>query len=186
MHNEETTVRSVSGLILKNHLSQVGETIPPESIEYVKSVIIGALGLQQDILRRTATQVIAMMMAILQPSNWLDGLSRLIQLLDSSNIDEAEVCTDSGSPCWPQLIALVPLLSPSLSNSGSLQCVRQDLRRYPSSIRSMRGQRYKTARHYHPQVSRSHSTPRRANPHACPQLSQPIHPARLFVTTESH
>lgn len=91
MHSEETTVRSVSGLILKNHLAQMGETIPPESIEYVKGIIIGALSLQQDVLRRTATQVIAMMMAILQPSNWLDGLSRLMQLLDSTNIDEAEV-----------------------------------------------------------------------------------------------
>ena len=91
MHNEETTVRSVSGLILKNHLSQMGEEMPRESIEYVKSVILPALSLQEDILRRTATQVIAMLMAILLPVNWLDGLSRLMQLLDSSNVDEAEV-----------------------------------------------------------------------------------------------
>jgi transportin-1 len=92
MHSEETTVRSVSGLILKNHLSQMGDQILPNSLDYVKSVIIPALSLQQDILRRTATQVIAMMMAILQPANWLDGLSSLMQLIESSDVDEAEVC----------------------------------------------------------------------------------------------
>lgn len=91
MHSEETTVRSVSGLILKNHLSQMGDQIPLDSLSYVKSVMIPALGLQQDILRRTATQVIAMMMTILQPANWLDGLSSLMQLIESSNIDEVEV-----------------------------------------------------------------------------------------------
>jgi transportin-1 len=91
MHSEETTVRSVSGLILKNHLSQMGDQIPPHSLDYVKSVIIPALSLQEDILRRTATQVISMLMVILLPANWLDGLSRLMQLIESNNIDEAEV-----------------------------------------------------------------------------------------------
>jgi transportin-1 len=99
MPNEETTVRSVSGLILKNHLSQMGDQIPAESVEYVKSVIIPALSLREDILRRTATQVIAMLMAILLPVNWLDGLSRLMQLIESSNVEEAEVST-SQSPSF--------------------------------------------------------------------------------------
>lgn len=88
--SEEVTVRSVSGLILKNHLSQNSSQIPQESLEYVKAVIIPALSLPEDILRRTATQVIAMLMAVVQPANWLEGLSKLMQYMDSTNLDEAE------------------------------------------------------------------------------------------------
>lgn len=93
----------------------MGEQIPAESMDYVKSVIIPALSLQQDILRRTATQVIAMMMAILQPINWLDGLSRLMQLVDSSNVDEAEVSDISLTHCKQRkclyLIRIIELFS---------------------------------------------------------------------------
>lgn len=83
-------MRSVAGLILKNHLLQNSQQIAPDSLEYVKAVIIAALSLPVDILRRTTTQVVAMMMAILTPSNWLEGLSKLMELMDSSNFDEAE------------------------------------------------------------------------------------------------
>jgi transportin-1 len=126
MSNEETTVRSVSGLILKNHLAQMGDQVPAESIEYVKSVIIPALSLQEDILRRTATQVIAMLMAILLPNNWLDGLSRLMQLIESNNIDEAEVSSKKNITSKQGLTFLFPL-------SGSIQYICQDLRRHTPS-----------------------------------------------------
>lgn len=155
MHSEETTVRSVSGLILKNHLSQMGDQVPPSSLDYVKSVIIPALSLQQDILRRTATQVIAMMMAILQPVNWLDGLSSLMQLIESSNIDEAEV-----SHLCPSALetSFADLLIDLSSLKGRLQHFCQDLRRYTSSLGVMRGNWHQTLGHSHSQILRSDST----------------------------
>ncbi|MCO5585248.1 hypothetical protein L7F22_039181 [Adiantum nelumboides] len=90
MESEDVKVRTVAGLILKNHLSRTGDQIAPGSIDYVKSVIIPGLRLQDDVLRRTVTQVISMIMAILLPQNWLEGLSQLMQLLDSSDTTEAE------------------------------------------------------------------------------------------------
>lgn len=90
LNNEELTTRSVAGLILKNHIFYHNDRISPESYEYVKQAIIPALSLPQDLLRRTATQVVSMLMTILTPQGWPQGLSTLGELMASSNIDQAE------------------------------------------------------------------------------------------------
>ncbi|KAN0062736.1 hypothetical protein ACQY0O_004931 [Thecaphora frezii] len=90
MTSEELSTRSVAGLILKNHILFHNDLISPESYEYVKQAIIPALSLPEDMLRRTATQVVAMLMAILGPQAWPEGLSKLGELMGSQNFDEAE------------------------------------------------------------------------------------------------
>ncbi|PWN46719.1 ARM repeat-containing protein [Violaceomyces palustris] len=87
---EDLATRSVAGLILKNQILYHSDTISQESYDYVKQSIIPALSLREDMLRRTATQVVAMLMAILSPQSWPEGLSKLIELMTSSNFDEAE------------------------------------------------------------------------------------------------
>lgn len=93
---EDASTRSIAGLILKNHINYHNDRIAPESFEYVKAAIIPALSYPEDMLRRTATQVVAMMIAILQPQNWPEGLSKLTELLGSANFDEAEVSHRNG------------------------------------------------------------------------------------------
>lgn len=91
MTSEDLAVRSVAGLILKNHLHYNHSRIHTESLEYVKASILNALGFEEDLLRRTATQVVSMLMGILGPANWQQGLEKLITLSASSNLTEAEV-----------------------------------------------------------------------------------------------
>ncbi|GAC74411.1 nuclear transport receptor Karyopherin-beta2/Transportin [Moesziomyces antarcticus T-34] len=87
---EDLATRSVAGLILKNHILFHHDLISPESFEYVKQAIIPALSLPEDMLRRTATQVVSMLMTILTPQGWPEGLSKLGELMGSQNTDEAE------------------------------------------------------------------------------------------------
>lgn len=84
-------MRSVAGLILKNHLHFNHDKVPAESIEYVKASVLVALSFQEDLLRRTATQVVSMLMGILGPANWQEGLEKLITLAGTENTVEAEV-----------------------------------------------------------------------------------------------
>ncbi|KAI3488842.1 hypothetical protein L1887_47041 [Cichorium endivia] len=70
--------------------SSTTTSISPESFEYVKQAIIPALSLPEDMLRRTATQVVSMLMTILTPQGWPEGLSKLGELMGSQNTDEAE------------------------------------------------------------------------------------------------
>ncbi|CAO1631359.1 unnamed protein product [Parajaminaea phylloscopi] len=88
--SEDVAIRSVAGLILKNHLHYNHARIPPESIDYVKASILDALSFEEDLLRRTATQVVSMLMGILGPANWQEGLEKLITLSSSGNLTEAE------------------------------------------------------------------------------------------------
>lgn len=89
--DQDVAVRSVAGLILKNHLHFCHARVPSDSIDYVKASILVALSFQEDLLRRTATQVVSMLMGILGPANWQEGLEKLITLAASQNIVEAEV-----------------------------------------------------------------------------------------------
>lgn len=96
--SEDVNVRSVAGLILKNHLLFNRDRIPLESIEYIKHIIIPALSFHEDLLRRTATQVVAMLVAIQGPENWQAGLEKLIGLMMSQDVCEAEVSSSHIAP----------------------------------------------------------------------------------------
>lgn len=125
--SEEVSVRSVAGLILKNHLYYNRDRIPPASLEYIKAAIMPALSYQEDLLRRTATQVVAMLMAIQGPANWPEGLEKLVGMMTSQDINEAEVSGKRSprSRDWIQLTG--PCSSCPLVYLGSLQHLCQDV-----------------------------------------------------------
>lgn len=98
--SEEPSVRSVAGLILKNHLFYNREKVSQDSLQYIKMTILPALSMPEDLLRRTATQVMTMLMAIQGPANWPEGLIKLTELMGSQNINEAEVSPTGGCILW--------------------------------------------------------------------------------------
>lgn len=91
MPQEELNTRSIAGLILKNHIALYRGKLHPDSLSYVKAAILPAISYQEDMLRRTATQVVSMIMAIQGPASWPEGLEQLISLMDSHHVEGAEV-----------------------------------------------------------------------------------------------
>ncbi|PWN39074.1 ARM repeat-containing protein [Ceraceosorus guamensis] len=85
MPQEETNTRSIAGLILKNHILNYSQTLQPDSVAYVKAAILPAISLEEDMLRRTSTQVVSMIMEIYRPESWPEGLEQLISLMTSQH-----------------------------------------------------------------------------------------------------
>ena len=90
MTNEEISTRSVAGLLAKNHLYFNSQRVSPESLEFVKHMILPALSFSDTVLRNVASQIVAVLMQVLKPANWIEGLSSLTQAMDSSHTEEAE------------------------------------------------------------------------------------------------
>ena len=90
MTGEEVSTRSVAGLLAKNHLYFNAPRVSPESLAFVQHMILPALSFSDTVLRNVATQIIAVLMQVVKPVNWIDGLSTLTQAMDSSDLNEAE------------------------------------------------------------------------------------------------
>lgn len=90
MTDEDVSTRSVAGLLAKNHLYFNAQQIEPASLVYVKQMIMPALSFHDTVLRNVASQIVAVLMQVIKPAQWLEGLEQLMQLMDSSNVDEAE------------------------------------------------------------------------------------------------
>lgn len=93
---EGEVVRSLAGLILKNNLRMRLESIPPTVLEYVKANIFKAIGDPLSIIRSTVGTVIDTLLVTLGPSNWPEGLSTLIDLMDSPERFIQEVSNSGG------------------------------------------------------------------------------------------
>ncbi|KAK0565515.1 hypothetical protein OC861_003738 [Tilletia horrida] len=85
---EDIQIRTVAGLLLKSTFEHV--TIDQEELTYVKNHMLPALSYPEVELRRTASLVVAMILVYYKPENWPEGLSKLIELTQSTNYDEAE------------------------------------------------------------------------------------------------
>ena len=94
MTGEEVSTRSVAGLLAKNHLYFNAPRVSPESLAFVQHMILPALSFSDTVLRNVATQIIAVLMQVVKPVNWIDGLSTLTQAMDSANLDEVEAALD--------------------------------------------------------------------------------------------
>ncbi|WFD24751.1 hypothetical protein MEQU1_003455 [Malassezia equina] len=90
MTGEEVSTRSVAGLLAKNHLYFNSQRVSSESLDYVKQQILPALGFSDTVLRNVASQIVAVLMQVVKPAQWIDGLSLLTQSIESPNVDEAE------------------------------------------------------------------------------------------------
>lgn len=98
--SEEIPTRSISGLLLKNHIRLLFQNTPSQqwpqlksTLGYVQETILPALSFEEAMLRRTATQVVAMVMELIGPEGWPRGVEALTMLIESQNPNEAEVST---------------------------------------------------------------------------------------------
>ena len=90
MTGEDVSTRSVAGLLAKNHLFFNATRVSPDSLAYVQANVLPALSFTDTVLRNVASQIIAVLMQVVKPQNWVDGLATLTQAMDSANLDEVE------------------------------------------------------------------------------------------------
>ncbi|KAJ2385586.1 hypothetical protein H4S02_004258, partial [Coemansia sp. RSA 2611] len=90
MKDENSTVRAVAGLLLKNNVRQDFASIPPHVLEYVKRKSIDAIGDPDTLVRHTLGTVIATIVALGKIRSWPEILPRLMQLLDSPDYPVVE------------------------------------------------------------------------------------------------
>jgi len=87
MHQEEERIRSVAGLLLKNHaVVSLGKWAPPV-LQYVKASVAAAFNDQAVIVRNAAGQGIVAILGLVGPAAWPEILQQLLQLLDAPTID---------------------------------------------------------------------------------------------------
>ncbi|KPV78588.1 uncharacterized protein RHOBADRAFT_10799 [Rhodotorula graminis WP1] len=86
MPNEDVMVRSMAGLLLKNNIRLYLNDIQPDVLAYVKANIFGAIGDPTSMIRNTVSTVINQLVVELKPENYLEALSRLLELVDSSDM----------------------------------------------------------------------------------------------------
>jgi len=88
---EGEQIRSIAGYILKNN-SRLISSASPDAAAYVKSAALNAFADSSLMLRNAAQQVIIALLGVLEPKNWPDALSMLIQALESPDPISQEVC----------------------------------------------------------------------------------------------
>jgi transportin-1 len=89
--SEDVTVRSMAGLLLKNNIKMRLNEFNPEVIAYVKSHIFSAIGDATSMIRNTCSTVIDTLLIEMGPENWTEALSKLMELVDSSEQTAQEV-----------------------------------------------------------------------------------------------
>jgi transportin-1 len=87
---EGEQIRSIAGYILKNN-SRLISSASPDAAVYVKAAALNAFADQSLMLRNAAQQVIIALLGVLEPKNWPEALSMLIQALDSPDPISQEV-----------------------------------------------------------------------------------------------
>ncbi|GAA6005721.1 hypothetical protein JCM10207_005309 [Rhodosporidiobolus poonsookiae] len=80
---EDVTVRSMAGLLLKNNIRLRLATFPPDVTAYVKAHIFTAIGDGVSMIRNTVSTVIDTLLVELGPENWTEALSKLMELVDA-------------------------------------------------------------------------------------------------------
>ena len=88
---EDATVRSMAGLLLKNNIRLRLEAFPQEVITYVKQNIFGAIGDSVAMIRNTVSTVIDTLLVELGPATWPEALQQLMELVDSGDQHAQEV-----------------------------------------------------------------------------------------------
>ncbi|KAI8061151.1 armadillo-type protein [Gongronella butleri] len=80
MPGEDTYIRSVAGLTLKNNIRSYYPTIPPQVLDHVKECCLQHIG--DEAVGRAVSLVVTAIMARGQVHNWPQGLQSLLQKLD--------------------------------------------------------------------------------------------------------
>ncbi|KAL1921910.1 uncharacterized protein VTP21DRAFT_10552 [Calcarisporiella thermophila] len=103
MPQEEPSMRSIAGLVLKNnirlHLSEMRQDV----IEYIKTVCLQSIGDTDPAVRGTISIVVTNLVSRIGVANWPEVLNSLMALLDNTNLNVVEgalstlqkICEDS-------------------------------------------------------------------------------------------
>ncbi|THU75104.1 ARM repeat-containing protein, partial [Dendrothele bispora CBS 962.96] len=90
MTQEADYVRSIAGYLLKNNARLI-LTSSPEVAEYVKAAVLRAFDDASVMIRNAAGQDIVAFLGVLEPRNWPECLSQLVNMLDLTDLDKQEV-----------------------------------------------------------------------------------------------
>ncbi|BGP12891.1 hypothetical protein JCM10213_005156 [Rhodosporidiobolus nylandii] len=85
MPQEDVTVRSMAGLLLKENIRRRLSSFPPTVVDYVKANIFSAIGDSTSMIRNTVSTVVDTLLVELGPENWTEALSKLMELVDSQD-----------------------------------------------------------------------------------------------------
>ncbi|KAE9408726.1 ARM repeat-containing protein [Gymnopus androsaceus JB14] len=89
MPQEEERIRTIAGYLLKNNARLV-LTSSPEVAQYVKAAVLSAFDDGSVMIRNAAGQDIVSFLGVLEPRNWPECLSQLVNMLDLSDLDKQE------------------------------------------------------------------------------------------------
>jgi len=90
MPTESEQIRSIAGYILKNNCRLIASAAP-NTAAHVKDSALRAFADASVMIRNAAQQVIIALLGVLEPRNWPEALSMLIQALDSPDSIAQEV-----------------------------------------------------------------------------------------------
>ncbi|KAJ2793802.1 Transportin-2, partial [Coemansia guatemalensis] len=90
MKDEDSMVRTVAGLLLKNNVRQEFNNIPASVLDYVVRKSIDGIGDPDTMVRHTLGTVVATVVEKGKLSSWPEVLPRLMQLLDSNEYPVVE------------------------------------------------------------------------------------------------
>ena len=85
--------RSLAGIVLKNHVRNWYLSYPDDLKQYVKQTSLKAIGDPSRLIRATIGMIITAIAQKGDLSTWPELLPTLCTLIDSQNINTAEVCT---------------------------------------------------------------------------------------------
>jgi transportin-1 len=94
--------RGIAGIILQNNIRIRYDSIPADSIAYIRTAIWTALQDAELEVRRVGTNVVNQIVQKAGPETWPDGLLRIVELMDSPNQDAQEV---RALPFFPKFLA---------------------------------------------------------------------------------
>lgn len=99
MPQEEDRIRTIAGYLLKNNARSILRAAS-EVIAFTKAAVLQAFNDPATMIRNAAGQDIVAFLGILEPKNWPECLSQLVQTLDSSNLDQQEVSSVIHTRVW--------------------------------------------------------------------------------------
>ncbi|KAF5357352.1 hypothetical protein D9758_005925 [Tetrapyrgos nigripes] len=89
MTQEEDRIRTIAGYLLKNNARLILSS-SPEVADYVKAAVLRAFEDASVMIRNAAGQDIVAFLGVLEPRNWPECLSQLVNMLDLTDLDKQE------------------------------------------------------------------------------------------------
>ncbi|KAJ8076623.1 hypothetical protein PM082_001046 [Marasmius tenuissimus] len=86
---QEDRIRTIAGYLLKNNARLILSS-SPEVAHYVKAAVLRAFEDQSVMIRNAASQDIVAFLGVLEPRNWPECLSQLVNMLEHPDLDRQE------------------------------------------------------------------------------------------------